>query len=110
MSRSGRIVDLTEQSRLDELLATGPLLIDFWAPWCGPCRTIAPIVDKIAEEYAGRITAVAVNVDEAPEIAERYGVRSIPTLLYLPGPALSGHRVTGIADAARLKSALALPD
>jgi len=79
-----------------------PVLVDLWAPWCGPCRTIAPAIDQIAAEQAGRVKVVKVNVDEAPGIAARYAVQGVPTLLLLdrgrerarqvgalPGPALS---------------------
>ena len=57
-----------------------PVLVDFWAPWCGPCRTLAPVVEDMAEEFAGKLRVVKVNVDDAPEIAKRYEVGSIPTL------------------------------
>ncbi len=63
------------------LEAETPVLVDFWAVWCGPCRAIAPAVDAVAEEYTGRARVFKLNVDENPEIAGRYGVQSIPTLL-----------------------------
>ena len=61
--------------------ATVPVLVDFYAPWCAPCRMIAPALDKLAGEFAGRVKVVKVNVDEAPELAYRYGVRGVPTLM-----------------------------
>jgi thioredoxin 2 len=63
--------------------STLPVLVDLWAPWCGPCRVVAPGVEQAARELAGRLKAVKVNVDEAPRVAQRYGALSIPTLLIL---------------------------
>jgi thioredoxin 1 len=62
-----------------------PVLVDFWAVWCSPCRMIAPTVDAVAEEYAGRAKVVKLNVDDSPDIAGRYGVQSIPTLILFKG-------------------------
>jgi len=62
-----------------------PVLVDFWAVWCGPCRMIAPTVDAVAQEFAGRAKVLKLNVDDSPDIAGRYGVQSIPTLILFKG-------------------------
>ena len=62
-----------------------PVLVDFWAPWCGPCKMVAPILDKLAKEYAGKVLITKVNTDENPEWAGKFGVQGIPTMLFVSG-------------------------
>jgi len=62
-----------------------PVIVDFWAPWCGPCRMVAPTLDKIAKEYDGKVVVAKVNTDENPTYAQKYGVRGIPTMLFMNG-------------------------
>ena len=69
----------------------GMTVVDFWAPWCAPCRMVAPVIEALAEEYEGRVKFAKVNVDEVPGVASRYGVRSIPTIgIFKDGEAING--------------------
>lgn len=74
--------EVTDSSFKEEVLDSDmTVLVDFWAPWCGPCRMVAPVVDEISEQYEGKVKVVKVNTDENPNVASQYGIRSIPTLM-----------------------------
>ena len=79
---SDNIVNLTTETFESEIKKPGsPILVDFWAEWCGPCRMVAPVLEKLAEEYNGKVRIGKVNVDEQSALASKYGIQSIPTLL-----------------------------
>jgi thioredoxin 1 len=77
-----KVAHVTDSNFEAEVMKSGtPVLVDFWAPWCGPCRAIAPIVEELADDYAGRLKVVKVNVDDNPMTPARFGVRGIPNLI-----------------------------
>ena len=78
---------------LDVLQADGPVLVDFWAEWCGPCKQIAPSLDEISEELDGKMSLAKVNIDENPETPSKYGVRGIPTLMLFKGGEVTSTKV-----------------
>ena len=98
---SEHVLELTDAT-FDQAVASSPvLLVDFWAPWCGPCRMIAPVIEEIGKELAGKVTVAKVNVDEAPGIAGNHGITAIPTLMIFRNGVLA-ERMTGLASKAAL--------
>jgi thioredoxin 1 len=95
---SDLIVNTTDASfEADVLNADGPVLVDYWAPWCGPCKMVAPILDEIAGEYEGKVRIVKVNVDDNPGIAQKYGVRGIPTVTLFKAGSVEATKVGALS-------------
>ena len=79
---SNQILQLSDDSFDDDVIkSSGPVLVDYWAEWCGPCKMIAPILEEIASEYDGKITVAKLNIDDNPQTPPKYGIRGIPTLM-----------------------------
>jgi thioredoxin 1 len=101
---SDRVQELNDET-FDAAIASGVVLVDFWATWCGPCRMQAPILESVATSLAGRARVAKVDVDEAPAVAGRYGIRSIPTLaIFKDGEPLGGF--LGVQQAGTLVTAV----
>jgi thioredoxin 1 len=83
MAKPAEVSDTSFETEV--LKSDVPVLVDFWAPWCGPCRMVAPIVEELADEYVGKVKVVKLNTDDNIETASKYGIRSIPTLLVFKG-------------------------
>lgn len=106
---SDAIINVNEANFDATLSSTAnPVIVDFWAPWCGPCRTIAPILEEVAKEKGDSLTVTKVNVDENQALAQKYNVRAIPTILFFKGGELKDQAVGLLSKADLIRKAEAL--
>ena len=100
------ILEITNENFETEVLGnSAPVLVDFWAEWCGPCKMLAPVVEELASDYAGRATVAKLNVDDASDVAQKYNVGSIPTVLVFKGGEVVWS-YTGLAEKAKFAEVL----
>ena len=102
----GNAAEFTDANFQQEVLQSSePVLVDFWAPWCGPCRMIGPVVEELAGKYSGPVKSGKINIDESSSAAQNYGVSSIPTLMVFKGGEVV-ERMVGVPTKARLQEVL----
>ncbi len=105
---AGNVITLTDQNFDAEVLRSNvPVLVDFTATWCGPCRALAPIVEQIADEYAGKVKVCKLDIDDSPETTRKYGVRSVPTVLVFQEGEKKGQQV-GLTNRQKLVQLLGI--
>jgi thioredoxin 1 len=102
--RMANLMELNE-SNFDKETAEGITLVDFWAPWCGPCKMLGPVLEKVAEELGDKVLIAKINVDESPKLAQKFGVRSIPAIFILKN-GKSVNQFVGLQDKGKLIQAI----
>ena len=97
---SDNVIELTDANFQSEALeADKPVLVDFWAPWCGPCRMVGPIIDDVAETYLNKVKVGKLNTDDNPQVATKYGIRSIPTILLFKNGEVVAEKIGALSKA-----------
>lgn len=100
------IIEISDSTFDNDVLQSSiPVLVDFWAPWCGPCRAIAPVIEELSNEYEGKLKVAKCNVDENPKTPSRYGIRAIPTLIIFKGGSVS-EQITGAVAKSQIAAAI----
>jgi thioredoxin 1 len=95
---SGKIVHVSDATFQDEVInSSEPVLVDYWAEWCGPCKMIAPILDEVADQYGDKLKIAKLNIDENPETPPKYGIRGIPTLMLFKNGAVEATKVGALS-------------
>jgi len=95
---SGEIIHVSDDTFEEKVLKSdGPVLVDYWAEWCGPCKMIAPILDEVSRDYGDRLTVAKLNIDENPETPPKYGIRGIPTLMLFKNGAVEATKVGALS-------------
>ncbi len=103
---AGNLLQVTDDTFETEILQNQqPVLVDFWAAWCGPCRAIAPVIEELAEQYTGRVRIAKMNVDENPKTPGKYGIRAIPTLIIFKNGGVAD-QITGAVSKSHIEEAL----
>src|SRR5476651_285076 len=104
---SANVVEFTDDNWQTEVIESSvPVLVDFWAPWCGPCRALSPTIDKLATTYSGRVKVAKLNVDDAGDIAAKYGITSIPRVLVFKGGDKPRRSIVGLVSEGELAKAI----
>ena len=101
-----KVIEVRDQDFEDKVIQSGmPVVVDFWAPWCGPCKAVGPIIEKMANEHDGQVQFVKINIDDNAETAQKYGIKSVPTIMFFKNGQMVD-KLIGMVTAAKLGDSL----